>query len=73
MKRHLHGVIPCFRKPKILYSTFPVTFSFQETRWRQMAQRIKCTNRGRLIITVGAGSRLRPFDGRRQCAARHSL
>jgi hypothetical protein len=51
----------------------PVTFSFKETRHRQMAQGIVWSNHGHLVVTIRVLSGLRPFQGRRQCAARHSL
>jgi hypothetical protein len=57
------------KKSKILYNMCPVTFNFQDTRHRQTAQAIKLSNHGRLVVTRG----LRPFEVRRQCAARHSF
>jgi hypothetical protein len=50
-----------------------VTFSFQEARRLEMAQAIEWSNHGRLVVTVGVRSDLRPFQDRRQWAARHAL
>jgi hypothetical protein len=56
-----------------LYNICPVSFSFQDTRHRQMAQALKLSNRRRLVVIIGVRIGLRPFQGRRQYATRGSL
>lgn len=63
----------CKRKLKILYSIWPVTFSFQDTCHCQMAQTIRWWNYECLVVTVGVWTGLCPFKVRWQCATQHSL
>jgi hypothetical protein len=50
-----------------------MTFSFQDTHHRKIAYAIKQSILGHLVVSIGFRSRLRPFQGRRQCARRRSL
>jgi hypothetical protein len=50
-----------------------MTVTYQDTRQRQVAQAIKWRNSGCLLVTMDVRSGLHPFQGRRQCAVRHSL
>lgn len=67
----LNSVLPW--KKKRLRMLYNVIFSFKGACQRQIAQAIKWSNRGPLVVTVCVWSGLHPFRVRWHCAARHSL
>jgi hypothetical protein len=57
----------------VVYNTWPVTFSFRDTRYRQMAQAIKWSNHGHLVVITGFPNGIRPSQGRWQWSAQYCL